>query len=97
LAVINQFYTPDWIVKFLVDNTLGRVWLQMHPDTRLRRSPDHPDFRRGPGIDYLLPETGEDERQALRSVRDLKLLDPACGTMHFGQYAFALLYEMYIE
>jgi len=35
LAVMNQFYTPDWIVKFLVDNTLGRLWLQMHPHTRL--------------------------------------------------------------
>lgn len=97
LAVINQFYTPDWIVKSLVDNTLGRVWVQMHADTRLRRRPDQPDFRRGPGIDYLVPGTGEDDRQEMRPVRDLKLLDPACGTMHFGQYAFALLYEMYLE
>ncbi|HXM71183.1 MAG TPA: hypothetical protein VN970_08615 [Thermoanaerobaculia bacterium] len=96
LAVINQFYTPDWIVKFLVDNTLGRVWREMHPDTRLSsRATDGA----GPlaAFDYLVPRTGEDRRQEVRQARDLRLLDPACGTMHFGQYAFALLYEMYLE
>jgi hypothetical protein len=96
LAVINQFYTPDWIVKFLVDNTLGRVWREMHPDTRLARRPTN-----GAGtlvaLDYLVPRTGEDRRQEVRQASDLRLLDPACGTMHFGQYAFALLYEMYLE
>jgi hypothetical protein len=96
LAVINQFYTPDWIVKFLVDNTLGRVWLEMHPDTRLRRSAVD---GAGPvvALEYLVPRTGEDRTQEVRQARDLRLLDPACGTMHFGQYAFALLYEMYLE
>jgi hypothetical protein len=96
LAVINQFYTPDWIVKFLVDNTLGRVWREMHPDTRLAsRATDGA----GPSVafDYLVPRTGEDRRQEVRQALDLRLLDPACGTMHFGQYAFALLYEMYLE
>jgi hypothetical protein len=96
LAVINQFYTPDWIVKFLVDNTLGRVWREMHPDTRIA-------VRTAAGggplatFDYLVPRTGDDRRQEVRQARDLRLLDPACGTMHFGQYALALLYEMYLE
>jgi hypothetical protein len=96
LAVMNQFYTPDWIVKFLIDNTLGRVWREMHPDTRLvRRATDEA----GPQVafDYLVPRTGEDRRQEVRQARDLRVLDPACGTMHFGQYAFALFYEMYLE
>ena len=96
LAVMNQFYTPDWIVKFLVDNTLGRVWREMHADTRLaRRATDGA----GPlvALDYLVPRTGEDRSQDVRQAGDLRLLDPACGTMHFGQYAFALLYEMYLE
>ncbi len=97
LAVINQFYTPDWIVKFLVDNTLGRVWVQMHPDTRLHRKPGDPAFRQGVGIDYLVPGTGEDRAQPMRPAGELRLLDPACGTMHFGQYAYALLFEMYRE
>jgi hypothetical protein len=97
LAVINQFYTPAWVVKALVDNTLGRLWIQMHPDTALR----------GEFADYLVPRTGEDIRYARRredgivdvfkSVREITLLDPACGTMHFGQYAFTLFERMYLE
>jgi len=96
LAVINQFYTPDWIVKFLVDNTLGRVWREMHPDTRLTSSATD-GARSLVAFEYLVPQTGEDRRQEVRQARDLRLLDPACGTMHFGQYAFVLLYEMYLE
>jgi hypothetical protein len=96
LAVINQFYTPGWVVKALVDNTLGRLWIQMHPDTVLR----------GGAADYLVPHTGEDIRysrrtagdaQSFKSVREITLLDPACGTMHFGQYAFTLFERMYLE
>jgi hypothetical protein len=96
LAVINQFYTPDWVVKFLVDNTLGRVWREMHPDTRLSRRISG-DAKASVTFDYLVPHTGEDRRQEFRPARDLRLLDPACGTMHFGQYALTLLYEMYLE
>jgi hypothetical protein len=44
--VINQFFTPRWIVKFLVDNTLGRLWLEMHPDSSQVRAK----------CDYLVPE-----------------------------------------
>ena len=46
VAVINQFFTPRWIVKFLVDNTLGRLWLEMHPDSERVRAK----------CDYLVPE-----------------------------------------
>lgn len=112
LSVINQFYTPSWVVKTLIDNTLGRLWLQMHPDSALKspgpvplpheRPPDYPVC-----ADYLIPRTGEKIRFRLvdesgeihtyKRVRDIKLLDPACGTMHFGQYAFGLLHKMYEE
>ena len=111
LAVINQFYTPSWVVKALVDNTLGRLWLQMHPDSALkaRAPPPLPD-ERPPGLvaaDYLVPRTGERIRyrrlddtgrvQTFKRVRDIALLDPACGTMHFGQYAFSLFHRMYLD
>ena len=46
VAVINQFFTPRWVVKFLVDNTLGRLWLEMHPDSQRVRAK----------CDYLVPE-----------------------------------------
>ncbi len=110
VAVINQFFTPRWVVKFLVDNTLGRLWLEMHPDSpRVRQK-----------CDYLVPEplaveeeveTGERKfqldpdspvnnhqaapRRETKPVTELKLLDPACGTMHFGHYAMEVFEAIY--
>lgn len=111
LSVINQFYTPSWVVKALVDNTLGRLWLQMHPDSSLapKGPPPLPDERISdqPVADYLVPRTGEKiryqrltnagELETWKKAGDIKLLDPACGTLHFGQYAFGLFYQMYLE
>ena len=111
LAVINQFYTPAWIVKALVDNTLGRLWLQMHPDSSLQATepPPLPGERPAdaPVADYLVPRTGEKIRfqwltetgqvEAYKSACDITLIDPACGTMHFGQYAFGLFHRMYLD
>ena len=111
LAVINQFYTPSWVVKALVDNTLGRLWLQMHPDSALRpvAAPPLPGVRTSdePLADYLVPRTGERIRyqhvteqgqvETFKPVGAITLLDPACGTMHFGQYAFGLFHRMYMD
>ena len=112
LSVINQFYTPLWVVKVLVDNTLGRLWLQMHPDSSLasKTPPPLPQDRPAdlpPVADYIVPRTGEKIRyrriddygnpQPFKRARDIKLLDPACGTFHFGQYAFGLFHQMYLD
>ena len=111
LAVINQFYTPSWVVKTLVDNTLGRLWLQMHPDSALqpKTPPPMPADRvtDTPVADYLVPRTGERIRYqrvtsdgqvaTFKPAIDITLIDPACGTMHFGQYAFALFHSMYLD
>lgn len=111
LAVINQFYTPSWVVKVLVDNTLGRLWLQMHPDSELwpKELPPLPDqpTSDSPVADYLVPRTGERIRYqrvaengqvaTFKRAIDVTLIDPACGTMHFGQYAFALFQRMYLD
>lgn len=111
LSVINQFYTPSWVVKALVDNTLGRLWLQMHPDSSIRPTAPPPLPEDGnwyqPVANYLVPNTGEKIRyerltedgqlETFKRAADIALLDPACGTMHFGQYAFGLFYEMYLD
>lgn len=111
LSVINQFYTPSWVVKALVDNTLGRLWLQMHPDSSIRQTapPSLPSDGNWyqPVADYLVPNTGEKIRyerltedgqvEVLKRAADIALLDPACGTMHFGQYAFGLFHQMYLD
>lgn len=111
LAVINQFYTPSWVVKALVDNTLGRLWLQMHPDSALAAKvpPPLPGQRTNDVAvaDYLVPRTGERIRyqrltddgqvEEFKRAIDITLIDPACGTMHFGQYAFGLFHRMYLD
>lgn len=111
LAVINQFYTPSWVVKALVDNTLGRLWLQMHPDSALaaKAPPPLPGQRTSDAAvaDYLVPRTGERIRyqrlseegqvEEWKRAIDITLIDPACGTMHFGQYAFGLFHRMYLD
>ena len=89
LAVRNQFFTPRYVVEFLVDNTLGRLWFNWTGGrTSLRDR-----------CQYLLvkPDERPEESKRLRDPRTLKLLDPACGSMHFGLYAFDLFQEIYRE
>jgi hypothetical protein len=87
IPAVTQLFTPRWIVRFLVENTLGRLWLEMHPDSALASS-----------LDYLIPPTSSSRPLTiLKSVKEITLLDPACGTMHFGLVAFNLFVEMYRE
>ncbi|MCB1919726.1 MAG: SAM-dependent methyltransferase [Candidatus Competibacteraceae bacterium] len=88
LAVRNQFFTPRYVVEFLIDNTLGRLWYEMTQGvTRLRQQ-----------CRSLV--IGPDEAAISRPVKDpreIRLLDPACGSMHFGLYAFDVLLTIYEE
>jgi hypothetical protein len=89
LAVRNQFFTPRYVVEFLVDNTLGRLWFNWTGgQTSLRER-----------CQYLLvkPDERPEPVTRLRDPRTIKLLDPACGSMHFGLYAFDLFLEIYRE
>jgi hypothetical protein len=89
LAVRNQFFTPRYVVEFLVDNTLGRLWFNWTGgQTALRDDCQH-----------LLVKPDEQPKAAerLRDPRTIKLLDPACGSMHFGLYAFDLFQAIYRE
>ena len=89
LAVRNQFFTPRYVVEFLVDNTLGRLWFNWTGGrTSLRDR-----------CSYLLvkPDEQPEASKRLRDPRTIKLLDPACGSMHFGLYAFDLFHDIYRE
>lgn len=89
LAVRNQFFTPRYVVEFLVDNTLGRLWFDATGgDTTLRDTCKHLLVR---------PDEHPVPAAKVRDPRTLKLLDPACGSMHFGLYAFDLFLDMYRE
>jgi hypothetical protein len=89
LAVRNQFFTPRYVVEFLVDNTLGRLWFNLTGGRTGVRD----------RCQYLLVKSDEQPEAAkrLRDPRTIKLLDPACGSMHFGLYAFDLFLDIYRE
>jgi hypothetical protein len=86
LAIRNQLFTPRWVVEFLTDNTLGHLWLEMTGgETRLA---EH--------CAYLLG-TREEAKVTPKDPRELRVLDPACGSGHFLLYAFDLLEVIYLE
>lgn len=87
LAVRNQFFTPRYVVRFLLENTLARQWVRMTGgSTRLAE------------LDFLVkPEQGTWLPLEPKDPRQWKLLDPACGSGHFLLYAFDLLLEIYRE
>lgn len=78
-------YTEPYIVKFLVQNSLGALWMGMHPQSRLCDD-----------WDYYVPD-GDRAPIKKKAVRDIAFLDPACGSGHFLIEAFDLLYAMYVE
>lgn len=87
IPMATQIFTPRWIVEYLVQNTLGRLWLRIHPDSKLQ---EH--------MKYYVPNPYNDtEPIPKKPVTEITLLDPACGTMHFGMVAFDLFYKMYEE
>ena len=116
LAVRNQFFTPRYVVEFLTDNTLGRIWYEMtRSQTRLaeqcrylvRRpteiflaegetAPETPD-QEGLSQEELLKQPVHIPHRPLKDPREIRLLDPACGSMHFGLYAFDLFETIYEE
>lgn len=88
LAVRNQFFTPRYVVQFLTDNTLGRIWYEMR-GTRTALAEKCEYMVRKPGEEFV-PRIKKDPR-------DLRVLDPACGSGHFLLYAFGLMLEIYEE
>lgn len=88
LAPVTQLFTPHWVVRYLVENTLGAQWLRAHPDSALRER-----------FEYLvIPAEGqEDQGLAIANPEDFRVIDPACGSGHMLTYAFDVLWEMYVE
>jgi hypothetical protein len=88
LAVRNQFFTPRYVVQFLTDNTLGRIWYEMR-ETKTALAER---------CEYMVRKPGEEfAPRAKKDPRDLRVLDPACGSGHFLLYAFELLLGIYEE
>ena len=93
IPAATQLFTPDWIVRYLVQNTVGRLWTQNHPESRLHESWEY----------YVEPDSNASAASEQGSVlkiespEDLTVCDPACGSGHMLTYAFDLLYDIYDE
>ena len=106
LAVRNQFFTPRYVVQFLVDNSLGRQWFEMTKGQTSLVNDCQYMVKREQEIfldkGEVIPEAKIEganyiEYRALKDPREILMLDPACGSMHFGLYCFDLFEQIYIE
>ena len=89
IPAATQIFTPNWIVKYMVQNTLGRIYLDNNPYSSLREN-----------MKYLVKTDEPTPKEAvlhLDDLQDYKMIDPACGSGHILVEAFDLLYSMYQE
>lgn len=87
IPAATQMFTPHWIVRYLLENSLGRIWLLNRPDSKLAKWMEY----------YIAPVDAETEFLKIGGPEELKILDPACGSGHMLTYAFDLLYAIYEE
>ncbi|CAN1507596.1 hypothetical protein MCERE19_00682 [Spirosomataceae bacterium] len=88
IPAATQLFTPRWIVEYMVQNTVGKLWLQNKPNSKLRQH--MPYFIESPSVQA-------EEYLKINSVEELTLLDQACGSGHILVYGFELLYKIYEE
>lgn len=88
-AAATQLFTPHWVVRYMVENSLGRIWMTLHPESRLKE--DMPYYIPTPdGQTDSIPE-------GINSVSDITFIDPCMGSGHVLVYAFDLFCKMYEE
>lgn len=87
ISAATQLFTPHWIVRYLVENSLGRLWMLNRPSSGLV---DQMEF-------YISPLDEEADFLKIKKPEELKIIDPACGSGHMLTYAFDLLHAIYAE
>ena len=95
IPAATQLFTPEWIVKYMVENSLGRLWLEKHPNENLRNS-----WRYYIDEAEQEPEVAEQLRilrsqSPVNQPQDIKLIDPCMGSGHVLVYAFEVLFQIY--
>ncbi|WP_267644600.1 BREX-1 system adenine-specific DNA-methyltransferase PglX [Enterococcus faecium] len=88
IPAATQLFTTDWVVRYMVDNSLGKYWLDRYPNSELRNKlkyliPDKYAFKQATSVSNLKPE-------------ELKIIDNAMGSGHILVYAFDVLMEIYL-
>ncbi|MHB8964323.1 MAG: BREX-1 system adenine-specific DNA-methyltransferase PglX, partial [Saccharofermentanales bacterium] len=87
IPAATQLFTPHWIVRYLVENSLGRLWMLNHPHSDLVKKMEY----------YIKPDQPESNFLKIDSPEEIRVCDPACGSGHMLVYAFDLLYAIYEE
>ena len=82
VSLQSQVYTPRWVVEFLVHNSLGKLYLEMYPDSEIKES-------------YKIANAPKTRVREPKPLHELKLIDPASGSGNFLLYAFAFFYALY--
>ena len=95
LPAVTQLFTPDWIVRYMAENSIGRIWLESYPQSALKAE-----------MKYYVddPVQPEEVQRKIEEIKykevnpiDIKIIEPCCGSGHILVYAFYLLYKMYEE
>ncbi|MFH5811803.1 BREX-1 system adenine-specific DNA-methyltransferase PglX [Companilactobacillus sp. FL22-1] len=86
IPAATQLFTTDWVVRYMVDNSLGKYWLERHPDSKIKND-----------LKFLLPEKLDIVPNSNEDIQDIKLMDNAMGSGHILIYAFDIFMKIYLE
>lgn len=97
LPAVTQLFTPDWVVKYMTDNSLGKMWVDGHKNSKLKQSLKYfvEEAEQSDDVKEKLAEINK--QYAEKRVTDITFIDPCCGSGHILVYAFDLFYKMYLE
>jgi type II restriction/modification system DNA methylase subunit YeeA len=87
IPAATQLFTPHWIVRYLVENSLGRLWMLNNPNSKVVEKMDY----------YIQPVDAETDFLIISSPEEIKVCDPACGSGHMLTYSYDLLYAIYLD
>lgn len=95
IPAVTQLFTPDWIVRYMVENSLGRLWVEGHPDCGLKENWKYylEEAQQEPEVQAILSEIRKE--YAALNPEDIKLIDPCMGSGHILVYAFDVLMQIY--
>ena len=95
IPAVTQLFTPDWIVRYMVENSLGRLWVEGHPDCGLKENWKYylEEAQQEPEVQMKLAEIRKE--YAALNPEDIKLIDPCMGSGHILVYAFDVLMQIY--
>lgn len=95
IPAATQLFTPDWIVRYMVENSLGRLWIEGHPDEELKGQWKYylDEVKQEPEVEEQLQEIRKEYETI--NPEDIKCIDPCCGSGHILSYLFDVLVQIY--